>query len=237
MVMNEKQEKFIEQVAEGVKDRWEQHQLLPSVAIAQAILESSWGSSDLAVKANNLFGVKGDYNGYGYLKESWEVIDGKDITIESWFKHYPSWAESIKDQTSTFHGSDWRKNHYKNVIGEKNYEKATQALTGTYATDPNYGTKLKNIIEAYELTKYDPVFEEPEKENEELKRLRITNLPNKEVANFFLAELKSEGISDAYIITEGSTFSIQAGSFRTAKALREQQARAVKAMTNRLSVV
>ncbi|MEJ1300404.1 glucosaminidase domain-containing protein [Latilactobacillus sakei] len=39
------------------------HQVLPSIIIAQAIIESDWGRSDLATKANNLFGVKGQYQG------------------------------------------------------------------------------------------------------------------------------------------------------------------------------
>ncbi|WP_410919685.1 glucosaminidase domain-containing protein, partial [Pseudomonas sp. SIMBA_021] len=50
----------------------------------------------------------------------------------------------------------WDPNHYKAVVGEKNYKKATAALVDAgYATDPSYASKLNRIIETYSLTKYD----------------------------------------------------------------------------------
>ena len=229
------QKEFIEEIAKGVEDRWEKYRLLPSVGIAQSILESNWGKSDLAVKANNLFGVKGDFNGFGYRHLTWEVIDGKRHEIYDWFKHYPSRIESIKDQVNVFHGSDWRKSHYSKVIGEQDYKKATQALTGTYATDPDYGTKLVKIIEDHNLTQYDPVFED--KKEEELKRVRIENLPTKNVADFYVSELKAGGITDAFTVTEENGFTVQAGSFKTQEQLDKQVNKVKDILTKRLKIV
>lgn len=54
---------FIQAVKDGAVKGWDTHRVLPSVSIAQAILESDWGRSGLAVKGKNLFGIKGEYNG------------------------------------------------------------------------------------------------------------------------------------------------------------------------------
>ena len=62
---------FIDSIKDGAIEGWEKFKILPSITIAQAILESNWGKSNLAVKANNIFGIKGDYNGRKYLDDTW----------------------------------------------------------------------------------------------------------------------------------------------------------------------
>src|SRR3712207_8207946 len=66
--MATKQELFIEKVKDGAIAGWHEGRILPSVTIAQACLESGWGTSDLATKANNLFGIKAkqDWKGESY---------------------------------------------------------------------------------------------------------------------------------------------------------------------------
>lgn len=158
---------FIEKLTPGAIDGWSTHKILPSVSIAQGILESNWGRSELALRANNLFGIKGEYKGKSYSINTWEHVNGKDITVKANFKKYPSWKESIIDHAEFFVSTPWRKNNYKNVIGEANYKKATIALSSAgYATDPNYSNKLNNIIEQYKLYDYDGALS-TEKEREE----------------------------------------------------------------------
>ena len=153
--MNSENE-FIEIVAEGAQEGWKTHGVLASVAIAQAILESAWGNSELAKNANNLFGIKGDHKGYAYFKDSWEVIDGKNKTVRSAFKWYKNVNESIEDHSKFFTSSDWRKDNYRDVIGETDYKKSAKALKNSgYATDPDYAKKLILIIESNELYKFD----------------------------------------------------------------------------------
>lgn len=149
-------QEFIKSVKDGAIAGWQSHKILPSVSIAQAILESAWGTSVLATEANNLFGIKKSDEGQAYMKESWEVIDNKNVDVLSAFRWYEKKADSIKDHSAFFTSTDWRKDNYKNVIGETNYKKAAQALKEAgYATDPKYPDKLINIIELYELKKYD----------------------------------------------------------------------------------
>lgn len=126
--------------------------ILASLTIAQAILESGWGKSGLTVNANNLFGIKGSYNGASYSCKTQEWDGAKYITITAAFRKYPSWAESVADHSALF----LRLDRYANLRGCTDYKKACQYVREDgYATDPNYTEKLVQIIEQYGLTQYD----------------------------------------------------------------------------------
>ena len=148
---------FIDSIKDGAIEGWEKFKILPSITIAQAILESNWGKSNLAVKANNIFGIKGDYNGRRYLHDTWEVDKkGKRFNSTEWFRHYPNIGASVVDHGEFFTSTPWRSNNYKHVIGETDYKIAAQALSDAgYATDPQYADKLINIIETYNLNQWD----------------------------------------------------------------------------------
>lgn len=146
--------------------------ILPSITIAQGALESAWGLSGLTVKANNLFGIKAsnDWTGEVYNVTTWEYAapiydaSGKLVKEELWyevvapFRKYSSWLGSIRDHGDFFTSTEWRRNNYRYVVGEKDYRLAAQALLNAgYATDPGYARKLIAIIENYGLDKYDKV--------------------------------------------------------------------------------
>ena len=75
--------------------------VLPSLTIAQAILESAWGTSELAVNANNLFGIKAsNWTGRVYNKETKEYrSDGTVYTVIAAFRAYDDWAGGINDHS------------------------------------------------------------------------------------------------------------------------------------------
>lgn len=126
--------------------------ILASLTIAQAILESGWGKSGLTVSANNLFGIKGTYNGDGYTCKTQEWDGSKYITVDATFRKYPSWAESVADHSALFNRLD----RYKNLRGLTDYKLACQYVREDgYATDPNYTPKLVNLVETYDLTIWD----------------------------------------------------------------------------------
>lgn len=129
--------------------------LFTSVLIAQAILESGSGSSGLSANYNNYFGIKGSYQGQTVVLQTQEYVGSKLITINDGFKVYPCPTESIEDYYGLFTQSAWSQNHYSAFINAKNYKDAANALTGKYATDINYGAKLINLIEVYNLQQYD----------------------------------------------------------------------------------
>ena len=148
---------FISQVADALKGQ--KLNILPSVTIAQAILESNWGKSELAAQANNLFGIKAskDWTGGVYTKTTKEQKpNGNIYTINAHFRKYASWQESIKDHDNFFVSTPWRVQNYKKVLDAKNYKDQAQALRECgYATDLNYGNKLIQLIERLGLQQYD----------------------------------------------------------------------------------
>lgn len=148
---------FIGQVAAALKGQ--KLNILPSVTIAQAILESNWGKSELATKANNLFGIKAskDWTGGVYTKTTKEQKPtGEVYTITADFRKYGSYLESIKDHDKFFVSTPWRVQNYKRVLEAKNYKTQALALRECgYATDLNYGNKLIQLIERLGLQQYD----------------------------------------------------------------------------------
>lgn len=73
----DEQQVFIDSLSGHAQILYEKYHVLPSITIAQAILESDWGNSELAAQANNLFGVKGNYKGHHVTMETDEFEKGK----------------------------------------------------------------------------------------------------------------------------------------------------------------
>lgn len=151
------QKEFIERLAPHAQELQSSYGVLPSIIIGQAILESNWGQSTLASKYNNLFGIKA----YGDQKkvnlETKEYINEIWVTIQGDFKVYDTWEESMDDHTKLFiDGVTWDPRLYQSVLLASEYSEAAQALQEAgYATDPTYAEKVINVIETYNLNKYD----------------------------------------------------------------------------------
>ncbi|WP_282068801.1 phage tail protein [Bacillus pumilus] len=155
---------FIKKLAPGAQKVYKKYNVLASLVIAQGCLESGFGSSGLSQQANNLFGIKGTYNGkYVLMWTSEQDKKGNVTRIQAKFRKYPSYAESLADLGSLY----TRLSRYKDVVGEKDYKKATAAVSKAgYATDINYATKLNSIIFTYKLTQYDTFDDVPDEPSE-----------------------------------------------------------------------
>ncbi|AVI47073.1 MULTISPECIES: phage tail protein [Bacillus] len=174
---------FIKEIAPDAQRVYKKYDILASLIIAQACLESAWGTSGLAQKGKNLFGIKGTYNGQYVLMWTTEYDKSGNATkVQARFRKYPSWYESIQDLAKLYvNGTSWDPNHYKAVVGEKDYKKASAALVKSgYATDPNYATKLNNLIQTYKLTQYDTVGGVPEGPDEPETPIPDPEIPSKE---------------------------------------------------------
>ena len=138
--------------------------LYTSVMLAQAVLESGWGTSKLSKDPyNNLFGIKArpgeDSVDMNTLEDDGT---GNYYTIVDGFRVYPSYKESLTDYANFLTGDNgkdqWRYNNYAGVRREntKTYQDATKALyDANYATDTSYTSKLNTIIESNNLTDFD----------------------------------------------------------------------------------
>ncbi|MFD1471975.1 glycoside hydrolase family 73 protein [Companilactobacillus mishanensis] len=153
------QQDFLAMAAPMAQKAASEYNIYASVMLAQAILESAWGQSDLATQGNNLFGIKGDYNGaYVSMPTSeWSASQGW-YQIYANFRKYPSFYESFKDNGNKLrNGLDWNSSFYSGTWKENtsSYQDATAWLQGRYATAPNYASSLNNLIQTYNLTQYD----------------------------------------------------------------------------------
>ena len=165
---NMSKSEFIEFVGEIARRDWiERGLVLPSVVVAQAIKESASGTSELAQKANALFGIKkNDWTGRTYIKDASEQnADSSyrtDKAVE--WRAYDSWEESIIDHNTyiaTRRIGNQIEPNWKNVIGESNYILAVQHLQDAqfaYATSKTYAESLiTDYIEKYNLARFDVI--------------------------------------------------------------------------------
>lgn len=160
VVKNEPTETFIRRIGEKARAVGQKNDLYASVMIAQAILETGSGGSDLSQQPyHNLFGIKGEYKGEKVVFSTQEDDgSGNWYTIEAAFKKYPGYKESFEDYAKLMkEGIDSNKTIYSGTWKENavSYREATKALTGVYATDTSYDQKLNAFIEEYDLTEYD----------------------------------------------------------------------------------
>lgn len=146
------QEIFLSQIKAGAISGWNKYQVLPSVTAAQAILESGWGQSQLATQGNNLFGIKGSYQGQSIYFPTQEWNGSQYITIQDAFRKYPNWSASVED-----HGAFLVVNpRYSNLIGVTDYRRVASLLQQDgYATAPTYASSLISIIEYNKLHEWD----------------------------------------------------------------------------------
>lgn len=150
--------KFIKKLAPQAQRLQGQYNILPSITLAQAILESNWGSSKLASKYHNLFGVKAqDSTNNSVYLDTQEFVNGRYVTVKARFQVYQDWNESLTDHAKLLaYGTKWNPQQYKDVVAATNYLQAADGLQRDgYATDPAYTKKLIAIIKQYKLYQYD----------------------------------------------------------------------------------
>lgn len=143
--------------------------ILASVSMAQFILESGYGKSELAQKANNVFGMKKSLSGNTWGGSSWDGKsvytkqtkeqnkDGSYVTITAEFRKYKCVEDSIADHSAYLLGAmNGSKLRYAGLKGCTDYRKAAQIIKdGGYATSLTYVQNLCSIIERWNLTQYD----------------------------------------------------------------------------------
>jgi hypothetical protein len=129
-----------------------------SIKLAQALLESNAGQSELARKSNNHFGIKcgGDWKGKTYEKED-DDYDAYGNLMKSCFRKYKSVEDSYIGH-SEFLRDPKKANRYGFLfrLDPLDYKRWAKGLrTSGYATGANYDDKLVRIIETYKLHEID----------------------------------------------------------------------------------
>lgn len=126
--------------------------ILASLTAAQGFTESGKGNSGLTTKANNLFGIKGNYQGQFVKMWTTEYINGVKTRVLADFRKYPSWQESVNDHSAMFN----RLKRYENLRNCQDYEEAcVNVKKDGYATAPDYAQNLISKVKRYKLWMWD----------------------------------------------------------------------------------
>ena len=156
---------FVSRIWEAVQAQPSLYGLFPSVIIAQAALESAWGSSELS-NHNNYFGVKASETQYS---PAWipsksrtvelptkEYKNGKYITVMAKWRVYDNVTDSIRDRNALVATN----NRYADARKAATpLDQITAMKAGGYATDPDYVSKIMATINSNDLTKYDKLYQ------------------------------------------------------------------------------
>jgi flagellum-specific peptidoglycan hydrolase FlgJ len=150
------QEAFIRSIAAPAQASRGATGVPASVTIAQAILESYWGTSRLAREANNYFGIKAKERpgtaGVMWI-DAWEVLNGRNVIRREPFRAYASIADSFEDHARFF----LQNGRYARAVAAMDEPRrfAQEIHRAGYATDPGYSTKLIGLMDQYNLYRYD----------------------------------------------------------------------------------
>lgn len=142
-------EEYIEKYKNAAMQYMKTHGIPASITLAQGCLESANGNSDLAVKANNHFGIKchNDWKGPTYYKKG-------DDPGKSCYRKYRNAADSYKDHSDFIrYGQRYAFLFDLEITDYKGWSHGLKKAG--YATDPQYAQKLIKIIEDYQLYRFD----------------------------------------------------------------------------------
>jgi len=149
---------YIDQFKDVAIEEMNKNGIPASITLAQGLIESGSGNSSLAKYANNHFGVKvtSDWKGKGYYKD--------DDKRNDCFRVYADARESYRD-----HSEFLKRKRYSALfeLDKNDYKNWAYGLKQAgYATNPKYPELLINLIDKYQLYKYD----QPESEAQKLQR-------------------------------------------------------------------
>ena len=145
---NKQYEDYIKKYRELAVDEMKKYHIPASITLAQGLLESGAGQSTLARKSNNHFGIKcgSDWNG--------KTVHHDDDARGECFRAYKHPKQSYEDHSKFLAGRPRYASLFKLKITD--YKGWARGLKKAgYATNPRYADQLIDIIELYDLDKYD----------------------------------------------------------------------------------
>ena len=145
---NKQYESYIKKYRELAVEEMKKYHIPASITLAQGLLESGAGKSELARKSNNHFGIKcgGDWRG--------KTVRHDDDARGECFRAYKHPKDSYEDHSKFLVGRPRYASLFKLKITD--YKGWARGLKKAgYATNPRYADQLIGIIELYELYKYD----------------------------------------------------------------------------------
>lgn len=175
-------QQYIDKWDEVAVQQMHDHGVPASITLAQGILESGSGNSELSQKSNNHFGIKcgGDWKG--------KSVRYDDDRRRECFRKYPNASQSFHDHSEFLKRQRYAHLFQLRLTDYKGWAKGLKKAG--YATDPKYPHKLIDLIEKYDLARYDkmppgplPKPEAPMVASKESKRVYTSTQNNDVVVN------------------------------------------------------
>lgn len=167
---------YLEKYAEMAVEEMHRSGVPASITLAQGMLESSYGRSELAVKANNHFGIQCHSNWKG---KRYEHMDAGELRQ---FRKYKSVLDSYADHSDFLsNGKRYDSLFELDITDYKGW--AYGLKKAGYAEDPEYAAKLIRVIEMYDLQKYDTMTDvkvAAKEQEEEVKEVPVVVAVQKE---------------------------------------------------------
>ncbi len=139
-------ERYIDRYKDMAVEQMKRYRIPASITLAQGLLESGAGESRLARKANNHFGIKcHDWRG--------DRIYHDDDRRGECFRSYDNARESFEDHSKFLQRSRYSALFKLKITDYKGWARGLKKAG--YATNPRYASQLIDIIELYELYKFD----------------------------------------------------------------------------------
>jgi LysM repeat protein len=145
---NAQYQQYIDKWSGVAVEQMQRYKIPASITLAQGLLESGAGQSELARKGNNHFGIK-CHNGW-----TGPTMYRDDDQRNDCFRVYGSARESYEDHSRFLSGGQ----RYRSLFSLKptDYKGWARGLKAAgYATNPKYAQRLIDIIEVYKLYEYD----------------------------------------------------------------------------------
>ncbi len=121
--------------------------IFPEYAACEAALESAWGSSELALQANNLFGQKQAHppRGSSLLLPTREFLHGAWLTVSAQWMRFSSWQQCFAERMAVLHRLAEACPHYKQALAADTGKDFVQHVSLSWSTDPERATKVLSI--------------------------------------------------------------------------------------------
>ena len=239
---------YIAKVSKIAVELYKETEILPSVVIAQCCLETGYGlgsDSTELVKRNNLLGMKADlinntwkdftvWDGKTFVKKTPEYINGQLIYKDDTFRVYKDYENCIRDYEMfllNVKNNDGYK--YRKVKGMTDPREVITAISkGGYATDPSYITKIMNLINENNFTKYDDevLNRKPVVGGKVVYRVQLNAYSYLANAKKFISTVKkNSGLDCFYEQGDDSLFHVYCGSFEKKENAEKRLAEVKKA--------
>lgn len=124
--------------------------VFPEYSVCEAALESAWGTSALAVKANNLFGQKSGKTSLSYPLvqfQTREYVNGRYTIVPASWPVFPDWKTSFEERMHTLRSLPF---YYEEALEAKTGEEFVRLVSVHWSSDPLRADKVLKIYSEHE---------------------------------------------------------------------------------------